>query len=93
MIGTPFAASAVMAVPGHERWHHDPEFYYRAGGGPLLDMGPYYVPALVHLLGPVTSVTGVTSPLDLLDGLRTEDVQAAAEATRRLGGNGLSVGG
>ncbi|MGI8457243.1 MAG: Gfo/Idh/MocA family protein [Propionibacteriaceae bacterium] len=58
LIGRPLAASATMAVPGHERWHPNPDFYYVPGGGPLLDMGPYYVSALVTLVGPVTSVVG-----------------------------------
>ena len=62
-IGRPLAATATMVTPGHERWHPDPEFYYRPGGGPLLDMGPYYVTALVHLLGPVTAVLGAGSRL------------------------------
>jgi predicted dehydrogenase len=62
-IGTPIAAFATMVTPGHERWHHQPDFYYRPGGGPLLDMGPYYVTALVHLLGPVESVVGMASHL------------------------------
>ncbi|MFE7127005.1 Gfo/Idh/MocA family protein [Streptomyces sp. NPDC057617] len=61
LIGTPVAATAFMTTPGHERWHPDPEFYYRPGGGPLLDMGPYYLSALVHLLGPVARVTGAAS--------------------------------
>ncbi|WP_314212539.1 Gfo/Idh/MocA family oxidoreductase [Pseudarthrobacter equi] len=61
LIGTPIAATAVMATPGHERWHPNPDFYYQPGGGPLLDMGPYYVTALVTLLGPVVSVTGAAS--------------------------------
>jgi predicted dehydrogenase len=52
-IGQPIAASAHMACHGHESWHPDPAFYYQAGGGPLLDMGPYYLTALVNLLGPV----------------------------------------
>jgi predicted dehydrogenase len=60
-IGTPHAATAFMTVPGHERWHPDPEFYYRAGGGPLFDMGPYYLTSLVHLLGPVRRVVGMSS--------------------------------
>lgn len=60
-IGTPHAATAFMVTPGHERWHHDPEFYYRPGGGPLLDMGPYYLTSLVHLLGPVRRVLGASS--------------------------------
>ncbi|MEW1720497.1 Gfo/Idh/MocA family oxidoreductase [Streptomyces sp. NPDC093109] len=61
LIGTPVAATAFMTTAGHERWHPDPEFYYRPGGGPLLDMGPYYLSALVHLLGPVVEVTGAAS--------------------------------
>ncbi|WP_329459194.1 Gfo/Idh/MocA family protein [Streptomyces sp. NBC_01497] len=60
-IGRPVAATAFMTTAGHEHWHPDPEFYYRPGGGPLLDMGPYYLSALVHLLGPVTRVTGASS--------------------------------
>lgn len=62
-IGTPVAATAFMVSPGPERWHPAPEFFYRAGGGPLLDMGPYYLTTLVTLLGPVHRVTGmVTMP-------------------------------
>ncbi|MEV6304617.1 Gfo/Idh/MocA family oxidoreductase [Actinoplanes sp. NPDC051861] len=63
LIGRPLSAVAVMATPGHERWHHHPDFYYVPGGGPLLDMGPYYVTALVHLLGPIAAVTGAASRL------------------------------
>jgi predicted dehydrogenase len=55
-IGEPVAAVAFMAIHGHESWHPNPEFYYKAGGGPLFDMGPYYLTALVHLLGPVRRV-------------------------------------
>ncbi len=58
LIGTPVAATAVMLTPGHERWHPNPDFYYQPGGGPLLDMGPYYVTALITLLGGIRSVTG-----------------------------------
>jgi predicted dehydrogenase len=61
LIGQPIAASATMVTPGHERWHANPDFYYQPGGGPLLDMGPYYLSALVTLLGPVTSVVGGAS--------------------------------
>jgi predicted dehydrogenase len=61
LIGTPTSAMAVFTCFGHERWHPDPEFYYQPGGGPLLDMGPYYLSALIHMLGPVTSVTGAAS--------------------------------
>ncbi|MFA5447934.1 MAG: Gfo/Idh/MocA family oxidoreductase [Sphaerochaeta sp.] len=58
-IGRPIAASAFMMNHGHESWHPDPEFYYKDGAGPLFDMGPYYITALVNLLGPVKAVNGV----------------------------------
>jgi predicted dehydrogenase len=60
-IGVPFAATAFMTSSGPERWHPDPEFYYQPGGGPLLDMGPYYLTALITLLGPVRRVVGMAS--------------------------------
>jgi len=61
VIGEPIAAAAHMICHGHETWHPDPEFYYRApGGGPMLDMGPYYVTALCQIMGPVKSVMGMT---------------------------------
>src|SRR5690606_35037724 len=58
-IGRPLSGSVFMLSPGHERWHPAPDFYYQPGGGPLFDMGPYYLTALVMLLGPVTAVTAV----------------------------------
>jgi len=60
-IGTPIAGTAFFMCPGHERWHPSPAFYYLAGGGPMLDMGPYYITALVNLLGPVARVAGTAS--------------------------------
>lgn len=69
-IGRPTAATATWVSAGHEAWHPHPDFYYREGGGPLLDMGPYYLTSLVHLLGPVARVSGASS--------RTRD-------TRRIG--------
>jgi predicted dehydrogenase len=57
-IGTPVAASAFMMNHGPEHWHPSPEFFYKTGGGPLFDLGPYYITALVHLLGPVSRVCG-----------------------------------
>ncbi len=59
-IGRPIAASAAMSSHGPESWHPNPEIFYQAGGGPLLDMGPYYLTALVSLLGPVQRVTAST---------------------------------
>ena len=58
LIGRPVAATAFMASHGPEDWHPDPEFVYKVGGGPMFDMGPYYLTALVTLLGPVRRVTG-----------------------------------
>jgi len=57
-IGEPFSAQAFMLGSGPESWHPDPEFFYKKGGGPLFDMGPYYISALVTLLGPVERVSG-----------------------------------
>src|ERR1700722_16515035 len=59
VIGRPVAASANMLCHGHESWHPNPKFYYQAGGGPLFDMGPYYLTSLVTLLGPVKSVSAL----------------------------------
>lgn len=59
-IGEPVAATAFMMSHGHEHWHPSPAFYYQPGGGPMFDMGPYYLTALVHLLGPARRVTGST---------------------------------
>ncbi|MFC8682862.1 Gfo/Idh/MocA family protein [Microbacterium ureisolvens] len=61
LIGRPVSASAMWISAGHESWHPQPDFYYREGGGPLLDMGPYYVTSLVQLLGPVAAVSGAAS--------------------------------
>lgn len=58
LIGAPVAATAFMMSRGHEYWHANPAFFYKPGGGPMLDMGVYYLTALVHLLGPVQRVTG-----------------------------------
>lgn len=57
-IGKPVGAVAFMTCHGHEGWHPDPEFYYESGGGPMLDMGPYYLTALINFLGPVASASG-----------------------------------
>jgi predicted dehydrogenase len=60
-IGTPLTAIALMQSPGPESWHPNPDFLFQDGAGPLFDIGPYYVTALVQLLGPVSQVTAVTS--------------------------------
>jgi predicted dehydrogenase len=58
-IGEPFAATASVAHMGPEAWHPNPGIFYGIGGGPVLDVGPYYVTALVSLLGPIASVSAV----------------------------------
>lgn len=60
MIGQPLGAAAFMICRGHETWHPDPDFYYQPGGGPMLDMGPYYITALVSLLGPVSRLVSAS---------------------------------
>jgi predicted dehydrogenase len=57
-IGHPVGGAAFLMNHGPEHWHPAPAFYYAPGGGPLFDMGPYYLTALAALLGPVASVTG-----------------------------------
>jgi predicted dehydrogenase len=61
LIGHPIAFTAFMMGRGHESWHPSPEFYYEVGGGPMFDMGPYYLTALLNLLGPVRRITGAAS--------------------------------
>ncbi len=64
-IGTPLGGSANILSHGHESWHPNPDFFYQIGGGPMFDMGPYYLTALIHLLGPIRRICGsarITSP-------------------------------
>lgn len=58
-IGEPVAATAFFSCRGHERWYPNCEFFYQPGGGPAFDMGPYYITALVNLVGPVKHVSGM----------------------------------
>ncbi len=57
LIGAPVAATAVFMAHGPESWHPNPGIFYQKGAGPLFDMGPYYLTALVHLMGPVARVS------------------------------------
>ena len=61
MIGTPLTALALLQLPGPESWHPNPAFLYAAGAGPLFDLGPYYLTALVQVFGPVASVAALGS--------------------------------
>ena len=56
LIGDVIGGRCVMGNRGMEMWHPDPDFYYQRGGGPVLDMGPYYITALVNLLGEIDRV-------------------------------------
>ncbi|MDA3798077.1 MAG: Gfo/Idh/MocA family oxidoreductase [Kiritimatiellae bacterium] len=58
-VGEPIAGTAIVMGRGPEKWPHAPAFY-DFGAGPMLDLGPYYITALINLLGPAKSVTAVT---------------------------------
>ncbi len=60
-IGEPLSVSAAMLVGGQETWHPNPDIFFADGAGPLLDMGPYYLTAIVALLGPIRRVAGFAS--------------------------------
>lgn len=55
-IGRPVGATAIFLSPGMESWHPNPDFFFKPGGGPVLDIGPYYIATLVNLMGPVRRV-------------------------------------
>ena len=61
MIGRPIGFTAHMLSRGVETWHPNPRFYYEVGGGPMFDMGPYYLTALLNLLGPIRRISALTS--------------------------------
>ena len=58
-IGDIVGFQAHVGTRGVERHHPNPDFYYQKGGGPLFDLGPYYLTALVFLLGPIARVSGL----------------------------------
>ena len=62
-IGQPTHAIGLMLSGGPESWHPDPEFFYKRGGGPMFDMGPYYLTAFMNLLGPIRSVSAEVGSL------------------------------
>jgi predicted dehydrogenase len=71
-IGTAVAATAMLLLPGHEHWHPNPAFFYGRGGGPMLDVGPYYVTNLIALLGPVREVFGAAKVTRIERTVKTE---------------------
>jgi predicted dehydrogenase len=95
-IGEPVAATAFMTCHGHESWHPDPEFYYKVGGGPMFDMGPYYLTALVNLLGPVTRVAGATRisfPERVITSAKKYGTRVEVEVPTHVAGNMNFAGG
>ena len=58
-IGKPLLGVAAVMGHGMEHWHPNPGFFFRPGGGPVFDMGPYYLATLVTLLGPVASIAAI----------------------------------
>jgi predicted dehydrogenase len=60
-IGRPVTGTAFVFGHGMEHWHPNPEFFYKVGGGPVLDLGPYYLAALINLIGPIARVRAITS--------------------------------
>lgn len=61
VIGTPLTGITLFQVPGPESWHPSPEFLFAKGAGPLFDVGPYYITALVQIFGPVRRVAATAS--------------------------------
>jgi predicted dehydrogenase len=96
LIGMPIGGTAFFMCPGHERWHPNPGFYYLGGGGPMLDMGPYYITNLVNLLGPVASVSGVATRLRSEREITSEPLRGAripVEVATHVTGTLLFVNG
>ena len=60
-IGTPLTGLTLFQSPGPESWHPNPEFLFAVGGGPLFDIGPYYLTTLVQIFGPIAKVTATSS--------------------------------
>lgn len=60
-VGTLTSGTAHVMSHGMEHWHPNPDFFFRPGGGPILDLGPYYIANLVNLIGPVRRVAALTS--------------------------------
>ena len=75
-IGRVVGGTCHVMSRGMEAWHPNPDFFFQPGGGPILDLGPYYITNLVQLIGPVKSVSAAAT---------------ASFSTRRIG-NGLREG-
>ncbi len=60
-IGRVTSGACYVMSPGMEMWHPNPDFFFLPGGGPILDLGPYYIANLINLIGPVKRVGAMTS--------------------------------
>ncbi|WP_306262128.1 Gfo/Idh/MocA family protein [Pararhizobium sp. IMCC21322] len=60
-VGTITSGTAIVLSHGMEHWHPNPDFFFQPGGGPVLDLGPYYIANLINLIGPVKRVAALTS--------------------------------
>lgn len=60
-VGRITSGTCAVMSPGMESWHPNPDFFFLKGGGPILDLGPYYIANLVQLIGPVARVSALTS--------------------------------
>ena len=87
MIGTPIAGSISMFTAGHERWHPNPGFFYLKGGGPVFDMGPYYLTTLIAILGPVKRVSSLSKrTYDHRTSALNKDMQLPVEIDTHISG-------
>ena len=73
-IGEPLTGQILFQSPGPEKWHPNPDFLFQAGGGPLLDIGPYYLTAMTQVFGPVAKVSA--------HGSRAHDVRTIGDGPR-----------
>ncbi len=78
-IGTVTAGTAHVMSAGMEHWHPNPDFFFMPGGGPMLDMGPYYIAALINLIGPVRRVAALASAATPTRRILTEGPRAGEE--------------
>lgn len=60
-VGSVTSGTCFVQSPGMEMWHPNPDFFFQPGGGPVLDLGPYYISNLVQLIGPVKRVAAMAS--------------------------------
>lgn len=95
-IGTPVGGAITIMSHGMEHWHPNPAFYYQRGGGPVHDMGPYYLTELVNLLGPVARVSaeaGIGNPVRTISSAPLAGQTIAVEVPTMVNGVLAFAGG